>query len=427
MIRCDCLIIANVVSPGSIVFLFFFSVISSQREVLGDGTDKPIPVAMCFDEMALQKDIQFDQATQTVHGPHDQAQVVMIRGLYRNFKQPVFFDFDTPVTKDILFTLMNKLDDIGFQVEAVINDMGSKNLGLWRELGVTVGTSHFDFKGRQVQTLADVPHLLKLLRNHLLDQGFFLQSGCILRKDDLKQLLVTDSAELRLHHKLKLVHFECKGSQRQHVGLAAQLLSRTTAQALRLLHPEKEEQAKFVQLINDAFDVLNSNCPEGHKEFDYAMGWESPFKKFAAQKEILQKARSEISAMRVVNNRSLNTKGILEPVKSLLPFQKGFLISIDAALELHEKLTNTYNGKFLLTCRINQDSIENLFSRIRYISGANTHPGCVEFMNRLRLIILAQSSDYVVKTASVQVAAEDEVVLATTSGRTRTGEYCSGM
>ena len=385
-----------------------FPVISRQREILGDGSNKPVPVALCFDEITLHKDIQMDQAQQMVYGPHDQAQTVMIRGLFKNFKQPVYYEFDKTMTKDILFDLIHRLEDIGLSVESVTSDMGAKNMSLWKELGIRPGNSSFEYNGRQIELFADVPHLLKLLRNHFLDQGFILKSGALVVKNDVQQLLLFDAGELRPTHKLKIIHFDCKGSQRQKVALAAQLFSRSTASGLRLLFKDKKELADFIELINNAFDILNSRSSEGHKQYDYALGWESEFKKFDDQKQILLKAKEEISGMRMINIKLYQTKGNLEPVKSLLPFQKGWIVSIDASLALLDKLRSKYQALFLMTSRVNQDCLENLFSRIRYIGGSDTHPGCVEFMNRLRLLVLGQSSAFVVETAPVRTADEEE-------------------
>ena len=371
---------------------------------MGGGDNRKIPAAMSFDEMALHKTIQYDQGEQQVMGPHEQVQVIMIRGLLKNFKQAIYYQFDQPVTREILTEVLDRLDDIGFSVEIVVSDMGSKNMALWKELNIQPGQVHFQQRDRNIRVAADVPHLLKLLRNHFIDQGFILQDGSVLQKDDVQQLLLVNNNELKVNHKLKLLHFCCKGSQRQDVKLAAQLFSRSTASAMRLLL-DKKRHADFFDLINSAFDVLNSRSAQGHKEFDYAMGFqaEDRTKLLCIQQEILQRAREEIFNMRVINTKAFQERGVIEPVRNPLPFQKGFAVTIDAALELQVKMAEHYKAQFLMTSRFNQDVVENLFSRIRYLGGAtNSHPGCVEFKNRLKSLILSRSSELVVNTAPVR-------------------------
>ncbi len=182
-----------------------------------------MPIALSYDEMALSKNLEYDQAEQRVYGPYSQVQVAMIRGLFKNFKQAVFYDFDKPMTKEILGDIMDKLDRIGFRTEVIVSDMGSKNLGLWKDLGIQPGNVSFSHGDRKVQAVADVPHLLKLLRNHLLDQGFILNDESLLRRGDVEALLQVNEGELKVNHKLKPLHFNCKGSQRQDVRLAAQV------------------------------------------------------------------------------------------------------------------------------------------------------------------------------------------------------------
>ena len=365
-------------------------------------------MALSFDEVSLQSTVQFHQGQQAVYGPHEQAQVVLVRGILKPFKQPIYFAFDEVMTDTILFDLIDALQEIGLQVESVTSDMGAKNMALWRQLDIRPGNSNFSHRGHTIQVFADVPHLLKLTRNHLLDQGYVLKSGSLLVKDDLQQILEASNGELRVHHKLSHHHFECKGSQRQRVRLAAQLLSRTTACAMRLIAKEKKEQADMIELLNNVFDILNTNSAEGHKEYDYALGWESKFKKFVDQQAILLQGREEIEGMRTINTRLQQATGRVEASKAMLPFQRGWLVTIDAALELVDKLKRKYNATFLLTTRINQDALENLFSRIRYIGGADTHPGSVEFMSRLRLLVLGQSSEYIVEKAPVKTDSQED-------------------
>ncbi len=171
--------------------LFFsFPVISRQRDVLSDDGDGSIPIILSFDEMTLHKDIQFDQAEQQVLGPHNNVQVAMVRGLMKNFLQPVFYDYDQPMVTSVLHQLIDKLEDIGLTVEAIVSDMGATNVALWKQLKVDCDNTSFDYKGRRINVFADVPHLLKLLRNHFLDEGLVLPSGTVLAKEDLLRYVI---------------------------------------------------------------------------------------------------------------------------------------------------------------------------------------------------------------------------------------------
>ena len=92
---------------------------------------------------------------------------------------------------------------------------------------------------RFIYFFPDCPHLMKLFRNHLLDKGFgFLgQDGKYhwLGKKDFIKLLHQDCGVYRLCPKLENRHIEAKGSERQIVRLATQLLSDTVAKAMKFL------------------------------------------------------------------------------------------------------------------------------------------------------------------------------------------------
>ncbi len=62
-----------------------------------------------------------------------------------------------------------------------------------------------------------------------------------------------------MHHKLAYGNLlDISGSQKQRVRPAAQLISHTSAVAMRTLFPAKKEQADWLELMNQWFDISNS-------------------------------------------------------------------------------------------------------------------------------------------------------------------------
>lgn len=53
----------------------------------------------------------------------------MIRGLFGKWKQPVYFDFDARMTKEILFQIITELHLINYNVIACLSDCGPTNQG----------------------------------------------------------------------------------------------------------------------------------------------------------------------------------------------------------------------------------------------------------------------------------------------------------
>lgn len=48
--------------------------------------------------------------------------------------------------------------------------------------------------------------------------------------------------------------------------------------------------------------------------------------------------------------------------------------------------------QFLMTCRLNQDGLENMFSYLRGMGGYNDHPNAIDLQNRLRWYVLGKHS-----------------------------------
>lgn len=101
--------------------------------------------------------------------------------------------------------------------------------------------------------------------------------------------------------------------------------------------------------------------------------------------------------------QSFQTISVGEKKKKKLHFIRGVVISSKSLLSLYEELSAKRGIEFLLTSHLNQDCLENFFSRIRAMGGSYTHPTTVEFIHRARRLIVGKSSELVVQTASVEM------------------------
>jgi len=132
-------------------------------------------ICLSFDEIYISHEMCFNKASQQVIGPHKTIQVVMARGLFKSWKQVIFYEYDTPMTSDILLNIITELYNIGFIVVSITSDTGSTNIGLWKSLNLSFTNGSFKhpvMSNRMIHVFADAPHLLKLIRNNFLDHGF---------------------------------------------------------------------------------------------------------------------------------------------------------------------------------------------------------------------------------------------------------------
>ena len=75
---------------------------------------------------------------------------------------------------------------------------------------------------------------------------------------------------------------------------------------------------------------------------------------------------------------------------SLLPFQRDMLRTTSSLRGLRADLSEAVPElDYLITSRLNQDCLENLFSQLRGMCGQNQHPDAVEARARLRILLMA--------------------------------------
>ncbi len=210
-----------------------------------------------------------------------------------------------------------------------------------------------------------------------------------LEKEDFGQVLAADNGELRITKgKLLRDHLDCKGSTRQWVFLATQLLSQTTAKAMTFLFGQsKAKKAQIIQTLNNWFDVMNASCMLSPKKLACGYGIH-----LEVQEHVLDKMeklfKSPVTCRRMTR----------------LPFENGILLSSKSTKSLFAYHKDMYSSfSFLLTSHLNQDLLGNKFSRIRGIGGDNKHPGCVDVINRIHSLTFGWNPDVFVQKCPVQL------------------------
>ncbi|KAF0714208.1 Uncharacterized protein FWK35_00030575, partial [Aphis craccivora] len=239
-------------------------------------------------------------------------QLMKAKGLFANWKQPVFYDFDVQMKPELLFKIIHQLYNVGYNVIAIVNDMGATNM---------------EFVGKNI--------LIELIK-------------------------INNGNDYRIAHKLGERHLLVEGTSRMNVKIAAQA-------------------TKLIQLFNDWFDLHNSSHKYDHERPSFGLNIEN-------QKNILLEMNVFISKM-IVHGRNKGT---------LLPFQKGIIISNNSLLQLWDELKNNYdkNISYLTTRKFNQDLVENTFSYLKGMCGsASNNITVLDFKYSLRWYILGKHSN----------------------------------
>ena len=334
---------------------------------------------LSFDEMKIDKTVSYDKSSDTIYDAHNYVQVALIRSITSNWKQPIFYNFDCPMTVKLLREIINELETIGFKVHAIVSDLGPTNQRLFKELNVDHNKPYFinpNDPTRKIHVFCDVPHLLKLIRNNLIDNGIESPYGFI-NIHPIKEALNYQSGDLKLCPKLSQNIIYVKGIFRQKVKLAAYLLSESTHNLLEylgsknLIKNEWKPTSKFVKIIDQWFDIMNSSKIFGRKDINNA------FRNKGDQLEVIQNVIDLFSKCKCRGK--------------LYPFMKGVLMSSKSLLNLFSDLNSIYGVKYIMTSKLNQDVLEEAFGVLRQMGAGAEHPAPVSFKYRIRRYILSRS------------------------------------
>lgn len=308
----------------------------------------------------------------------------MVRGLFKNWIQPIFIGFDQKITKELLFRVISALHEISYRPVACVSGCKNSKEDVWKLLDVSVDKPFFEdpVSGEKIYMFVDALHLLKQLRNYFLDTGFILRDGKKITKQPIINLINSTNEEISSRHKLTEKHIDCMRPQRQNFSLVIQLLSHTTATALcdSKIDDEAEVTGNFIELVSKWFDIMHSYPPE----MNFCM--KQPFGiDLKNQISVLNEMYDTIYAMTCRQKDCLQT------------FQKGILMSINSLKCLFEDLKQ-HLIPYIVTSRLNLDSLENLFSKIT--DGLLDHPSPVEAINKLRSIVLGGNPDVAPKNVN---------------------------
>ena len=85
-------------------------------------------VSIMFDEMDIQNKYSYNARLKLSMPPAKKMVVFMIRGLILGYKQIVYYNFDTPITKDFLLEVIRRVEETGLYTRCVAMDMGNQQV-----------------------------------------------------------------------------------------------------------------------------------------------------------------------------------------------------------------------------------------------------------------------------------------------------------
>ena len=346
---------------------------------------------LLFDEMAIKEGLQYNQDGDFIEGfedlggfvqgksSADHAAVFMIRGLQSKWKQPIAYFLVSgqikPSTLQVLtHACITKIEKTGLRVHAFVCDQGSNNRSFLESLEkVSLEKPYFLHNKKKVFVFYDPPHLLKSIRNNFKKTGFHWK-GSYISWDHVTDFYHLDkSMSVKMAPKLKDKHINLPPFSSMRVHLAAQVLSHSVAAGINTMAAfgKLSEGATMTAQFIDNFDKLFNAFNSGSLKSSQPMG--HAFSEKSGHKEFLDTMTTFLDEISLANGRSI-------------PCLKGWKITINSLLSLWNNLKTSQN--FLMTNRLNQDCLENLFSVIRGKCGHCDNSDAVQFRTAFQYVVV---------------------------------------
>jgi len=335
---------------------------------------------LTLDEMTIEVGLQFDRSSSSLcgnvtlpghGGAATHALIFMLAGITSRWKQTIAYHFTGNSVNGAYFQplvteIVQRAHVIGLHVNAVTCDMGSPCAD-----------------GRFLHFMYDVPHLIKNVKAGLVNGNEFKLGADIVSRHDLpsnvvslgaiKELVtfqVNDDLKLTPNLDMEMVsntaHFD-----KMKVGKALNFFSKSVSAGLHYLVENEGfdnallTTAWFLDFMNTWFDLMSSRHPATALSKANTCAYEKAIRHL---------------------EETLVVFGGIECGKSWKPWQSGVILSTSSVLDIQRELL-ARGHHFVLTSRLTQDCLENLFGCVRF---KNPVPNVLEFRQALKLITVAQ-------------------------------------
>ena len=358
-------------------------------------TDSAKVCTLLMDEMSLKSNLFYNESRDSIIGFEDlgegkksnlvanSALVFMARGIVESWKQPVSYylvneSCNSDFLKEIVEENLLQLGSMGLNVLATVSDQGSNFLRFYESLGVSVDRPFFEMHGKRYFTIFDPPHLLKSIRNNLLQYNFQFEEKTASWKDVSAFFDKEQKLAIRTAPKLTVKHINPTQFAKMKVKLATQVFSHSVAAgintyvALNGLPSSAVGTAELLSRFDQIFDLCNSLSFKDTKICRRPLTSSSP------HLEQMKKGANFIASIKVINAATRENR------TNYLKCLKGWCITLQAIPELWSRLNRDFDTTFLVTRQLNQDPLENFFGSIRQQGGNSDNPTPVQFKRAYR-------------------------------------------
>lgn len=398
--------------------------------VKGLPNDERLCILM-FDEMYVNPQLHYNEREDKIKGIDsfnnrkiaDHALTFMVKTIKNNNKQPVAYYFTNCLNaiqlKSAIKEVVHEINSAGLKILATVCDQSRVNVSAIDSLMGDAKRSYlrkgkewrhdiFIVDGVSIIPIFDVPHLIKGIRNNLLNKDVTYvdfndeDKEKIVKWEYFQNIYEADKidGELKILHRLTEEHVYVEKMNKMKVKIATQLLSHSVAVAANHLtrtgqvDPACRQVIPFVKMFDNLFDSLNCHnfCEVDGKMYRAGVKLNSPHHKLWTE------------ATRFLKNlkffeKKVDGKNTIMIEKKNIPSVKNFIKTIEGMQAIWKVLNQKY-GFYVMFCRnFNQDPIENFFGRIRSVGARNVSPNSIGFEGAYKALLLNNfSSSHSIKS-----------------------------
>lgn len=263
--------------------------------------------------------------------------------------------------------MIRLLKSIGYSVAIINSDQSSVNRKAFSVLGVTVEQPYFFVDDIKVVALFDVPHLFKSARTTFLEKQMTTSDG-VVSGVPVKKIFESQDGR-KIFPKLSYRHLNYDTFDKMRVFLTVQILSKSVANGVQSMiesgffetedeQTEAQNASSFLYKMNDLFDLLNGKSSDDP----------NPLKRGISSKniELLREFFDFTMSITYHGKKVYWINGLQQTVNGIILF--------------FEERHKTNENFSLMTRRLNQDALENMFGLIRANGGNNRNPTLLDFL-----------------------------------------------
>lgn len=347
---------------------------------------------ICAEEMVLQRRLVNKE---TVNGiekvkevktkePHTTVLVLMARGLYNKWSQPLAFCLAGQIrpTKELMKWVdgtISKVMELGYDVVGFTSSQATTCIRIASERNISPIQPFFYINDKKIHYFFDILSLMKNIRNVFMDNNF-VYVDCndkqrVASWTDIENLYELEKERpYQIAYRLALSHIKPNLAERQKYKYALQIFSKSVSVAMlsliasNIMAESAIGTAKFIELMNDLFDILNSLpfCETNmHKQAFVCKDY---------QVELMNNVIYFLDTV-VVNYRA-NGRVVTDGVQCLNQLQ----VTVKSVLNLSLELQIKDASNRLYTRRLNQEALGRFFAAIRRGAGNSLEPTPHQFI-----------------------------------------------